>query len=63
MIYSGFIRVNNRHTSIQSARQIYEQAANSPRRDLCWFDEPEGGTEHNSIDKMPCVASHISDWV
>ena len=45
------------------AHETYEQAVNSPRRELRIFDDPEGGTEHISIDNMPYVAGIIADWV
>ncbi|WP_431710834.1 alpha/beta hydrolase family protein [Glutamicibacter uratoxydans] len=55
--------VNDRQISVDYARQSYEQAVNSPLRELRLFDEPEGGTEHISIDNMPYVAGYIADWV
>jgi dienelactone hydrolase len=55
--------VNDRQISVQYAHETYEQAVNSPKRELRLFDEPEGGTEHISIDNMPYVAGYIADWV
>lgn len=55
--------INDRQISVDYAHQSYEQAVNSPKRELRLFDEPEGGTEHISIDNMPYVAGYIADWV
>jgi dienelactone hydrolase len=55
--------VNDRQIPVEYAHATYEQAANSPHRELRLFDEPEGGTEHISIDNMPYVAGIIADWV
>ncbi|KWR72402.1 hydrolase [Arthrobacter sp. W1] len=55
--------VNDRQISVDYARQSYDQAVNSPLRELRLFDEPEGGTEHISIDNMPYVAGYIADWI
>lgn len=55
--------VNDRQISVDYARQSYVQAVNSPQRELRLFDEPEGGTEHISIDNMPYVAGYIADWI
>jgi dienelactone hydrolase len=55
--------VNDRQIPVSYAHDTYDQAVNSPRRELRLFDEPEGGTEHISIDNMPYVAAIIADWV
>lgn len=55
--------VGDRQISVDYAHQTYEQAVNSPKRELRLFDDPEGGTEHISIDNMPYVAGIIADWV
>lgn len=55
--------VNDRQISVEYAHQSYQQAVSSPKRELRLFDEPEGGTEHISIDHMPYVAGIIADWV
>lgn len=55
--------VNDRQISVDYAHQTFEQAVNSPKRELRLFDEPEGGTEHISIDNMPYVAGYIADWI
>ncbi|WP_227589900.1 alpha/beta hydrolase family protein [Demequina pelophila] len=55
--------VNDRQIPVGYAHDTYDQAVNSPKRELRLFDEPEGGTEHISIDHMPYVAGIIADWV
>jgi len=55
--------VNDRQISATYAHETYEQAVNSPKRELRLFDDPEGGTEHISIDNLPYVAGIIADWV
>jgi dienelactone hydrolase len=54
---------NDRQINVKYAQQSYDAAINSPKRELRIFDEPEGGTEHISIDHMPYVAAYIADWV
>jgi len=55
--------VDDRQISVKYAHQSYEQAVNSPKRELRLFEDPEGGTEHISIDNMPYAANFIADWV
>jgi pimeloyl-ACP methyl ester carboxylesterase len=55
--------VGDRQINVKYAHQTYEQAVNSPKRELRLFDDTEGGTEHISIDNMPYVAAIIADWV
>lgn len=55
--------VGDRQINVKYAHQTYEQATNSSKRELRLFDDPEGGTEHISIDNMPYVAGIIADWV
>jgi dipeptidyl aminopeptidase/acylaminoacyl peptidase len=54
---------NDRQIPVKYAHETYDQAVNSPKRQLRIFDEPEGGTEHMGIDHMPYVASFIADWI
>jgi esterase/lipase len=54
---------NDRQINVKYAQQSYDAATNSSKRELRIFDEPEGGTEHISIDNMPYVAGYIADWV
>jgi dipeptidyl aminopeptidase/acylaminoacyl peptidase len=55
--------VGDRQINVKYARQTYDQAVNSTKRELRLFDDPEGGTEHISIDNMPYAAAIIADWV
>lgn len=55
--------INDRQISVRYAQQSYEQAVNSPKRELRIFTEEEGGTEHISIDNLSYVAGYIADWV
>lgn len=54
---------NDRQINVKYAQESYDKAVNSSNRVLRIFDEPEGGTEHISIDNMPYVAGYIADWV
>ncbi|THG31664.1 alpha/beta hydrolase family protein [Naasia lichenicola] len=53
----------DRQINVKYAHQSYDQAVNSPKRELRIFDDPEGGTEHISIDNLTYVAGIIADWV
>ena len=55
--------VGDRQIPVAYAHQSYDQAVNSPKRELRLFDDPEGGTEHISVDNMPYVAGIIADWI
>lgn len=54
---------NDRQIPVKYAHETYDQAVNSPKRELRIYDEPEGGTEHMGIDHMPYVASYLADWI
>jgi dienelactone hydrolase len=54
---------NDRQIPLEFARQSYDEAVNSPRRELKIFTEHEGGVEHVSADNMEPVRSYIVDWV
>jgi fermentation-respiration switch protein FrsA (DUF1100 family) len=54
---------NDRQINVKYALQTAEQAVNSSKLKLRIFDEPEGGTEHISIDNMTYVAGYIADWI
>lgn len=54
---------NDRQIPAHYAQETYDQAVNSPKRELRFFDDPEGGIEHISIDNMPYVAGITADWV
>ena len=54
---------NDRQIPIEYAHQTYDQAINSPDRELRIFTDSEGGVEHVSADNMEPVRSFIADWV
>ncbi|MEA3182118.1 MAG: hypothetical protein QOI59_5641 [Gammaproteobacteria bacterium] len=54
---------NDRQIPIKYAEQTYEQAVNSPDRELKIFTEREGGIEHCGADNMEPVQSFIGDWL
>jgi pimeloyl-ACP methyl ester carboxylesterase len=54
---------NDRQISLEYARQSYDEAVNSPMRELKIFTEREGGIEHVSADNIEPARSYIADWV
>jgi pimeloyl-ACP methyl ester carboxylesterase len=54
---------NDRQIPIEYAHQSYDEAVNSPDRELKIFTEREGGVEHVSADNMEPVRSFICDWI
>ena len=54
---------NDRQIPREYAHQSYDQAVNSPRRELKFFTEREGGVEHVSADNIEPVRSYIADWI
>ncbi|WP_084127483.1 S9 family peptidase [Demequina sp. NBRC 110054] len=54
---------NDRQIPVEMAHRSYAQAVGSPRCELKIFDDPEGGTEHISIDHFAYVAAFIADWI
>jgi dienelactone hydrolase len=54
---------NDRQIPVEYAHQSYEQAINSPDRELKFFTDREGGVEHVSADNMEPVRSYVADWV
>ncbi|MFT4123087.1 MAG: alpha/beta fold hydrolase [Microbacteriaceae bacterium] len=55
--------IGDRQISVDYAHQTYEQAVNSPKRELRIFDQVEGGAEHIGLDNMPYVVGYIADWI
>lgn len=55
--------VNDRQINVKYAHQSYDQAVNSPKRELRLFDDPEGGTEHISLDNQAYVGGFTADWI
>ena len=53
----------DRQIPIEFAHKSYDQAINSPHRELRIFTEREGGVEHVAADNMEPSRSFICDWV
>ena len=54
---------NDRQIPLAYAHRSYDQAVNSPRRELRIFTAAEGGAEHIGLDHLPHVSVDIADWV
>lgn len=54
---------NDRQIPLQYAQRSYDQAVNSPRRELRVFTPAEGATEHIGLDHLPHVSTYIADRV
>jgi len=54
---------NDRQIPVDYAHRSYEQAVNSPKRELRIFTPEEGATEHIGLDHLPHVSVFIADWV
>ncbi|MEU7871898.1 alpha/beta fold hydrolase [Dactylosporangium sp. NPDC049140] len=54
---------NDRQIPLRYAHRSYEQAVNSPRRELRVFTAAEGGAEHIGLDHLPHVSVFIADWI
>ena len=54
---------NDRQIPVAYAHRSYEQAVNSPKRELRVFTPEEGATEHIGLDHLPHVSTFIADWV
>jgi dienelactone hydrolase len=54
---------NDRQIPLAYAHRSYEQATNSPKRELRIFTPEEGGAEHIGLDHLPHVRDFIADWV
>jgi hypothetical protein len=48
---------------LEYAHRSYEQAVNSPKRELRIFTPEEGATEHIGLDHFTHVQTFIADWV
>jgi dienelactone hydrolase len=55
--------VNDRQIPVADAYRSYEQAVNSPKRELKIFTEREGGVEHVNSDDQPNATRFIADWI
>jgi len=54
---------NDRQIPLKYAQATYDQAVNSPERELKIFSEREGGIEHCGADNMEPVQNYIGDWL
>ena len=54
---------NDRQISVDYAHQSYDQAVNSPQRELRIFTVEEGAAEHVGLDHMPHINAFVADWV
>lgn len=54
---------HDRQIPLAYAQQSYDEAVNSPRRELRVFSAAEGGAEHIGLDHLPYVRDFIADWV
>jgi len=54
---------NDRQIPLEYAHRSYDQAVNSPKRELRIFSPEEGGTEHIGLDHLSYVSTYIADWV
>jgi fermentation-respiration switch protein FrsA (DUF1100 family) len=54
---------NDRQIPLAYAHRSYDQAVNSPKRQLRVFTPAEGGAEHIGLDHLPHVSVFIADWI
>ena len=54
---------SDRQIPLEYAHRSYDQAVNSPKRELRVFTPEEGATEHIGLDHLPHVSVFIADWV
>ncbi|MCZ2839523.1 alpha/beta hydrolase family protein [Modestobacter sp. VKM Ac-2985] len=54
---------DDRQIPVAMAHRSYEQAVNSPKRELRVFTAEEGATEHIGLDHLSHVSTYIADWV
>jgi pimeloyl-ACP methyl ester carboxylesterase len=54
---------DDRQIPVAMAHRSYDQAVNSPKRELRVFTPEEGATEHIGLDHLPHVSVFIADWV
>ncbi len=52
----------DRQIPVSYAHRSYEQAVNSPKRELRIFTPDEGGAEHIGLDHLTHVSTFIADW-
>lgn len=55
--------VGDRQIPVADAYRSYEQAVNSPKRELKIYTEHEGGVEHVNLDDPTNATHFIADWI
>jgi fermentation-respiration switch protein FrsA (DUF1100 family) len=53
----------DRQIPVEYAHRSYEQAVNSPKRELKVYTERDGGVEHCNLDDPMNTTRFITDWV
>ena len=54
---------NDRQIPVEAAHRSYEQAINSPRRELKIFKKEDGGVEHSNADNLLPATEFLADWI
>ena len=54
---------NDRQIPVEYAHRSFDQAVNSPKRELRVFTAEEGATEHIGLDHLPHISIFVADWV
>lgn len=54
---------DDRQIPLKYAQQSYDEAVNSPKRELRIFTPEEGATEHIGLDHLPHVGAFTADWI
>lgn len=54
---------DDRQIPVAYAHRSYQQAVNSPNRELRIFTAEEGGSAHVGLDHLPHVSTFIADWI
>jgi dipeptidyl aminopeptidase/acylaminoacyl peptidase len=54
---------NDRQIPLQHAERTYQEAVNSPVRELKVFTLSEGGAEHCAADDNALAVDYMADWV
>ncbi len=53
---------NDRQIPVAYARESFEEAVNSPDRELRIFEPEDGGVEHVGADNIEPIRSFVADW-
>lgn len=54
---------NDRQVPVVEAQEVYDDAVNSPLRELRIFTAEEGGVEHVNFDNPDIVVDFMADWI